>query len=290
MGTSNSNKGTGGKGTPLIPSWLESAGTAPGAPTTGSGTGSGGSVPQATSTPQMRLPIPPAASADRYRAARANFTSFARSGGTKGGSLGRAVSSYVTRSSGGARGAARGMGSSRAAGTRLLRFLSDTADRGIQEALKSLDLEELAGRPIDEIFLGLVDHICPEGGTTDTAIARAAFIETIAELAANGVTDLNALNIDQIQTVFELYATRTIEARLYNEIGNNAIKIPLDAAAALRVQTQLHDFVRNGVADALTGMRDRLERLTPGRVAQFVDRVYEQAFTVLVALGNAAQD
>ena len=74
------------------------------------------------------------------------------------------------------------MGASRGSGARLLGFLADAQARGVREALRSLDLESLAGRPIAEIFVGLADYICPGAGTVDEGIAREAYIETIIEL------------------------------------------------------------------------------------------------------------
>jgi hypothetical protein len=178
------------------------------------------------------------------------------------------------------------MGASRKAGAQLVSFLSEVSSRGVEEALRSLKLEELAGQPIENIFLGLADYVCPEGGTLDAGIARDAFIQTISDLAANGITDLGALTIDQLQTVFELFATHAIESRLYNEIGTNGISLPSDAAAAAVIERQLQEFVRNGVSDALTQSRTELESLTPDQALRFVDTVYERAFTILVALGN----
>lgn len=78
------------------------------------------------------------------------------------------------------------MGASRGSGARLLGFLADVQARGATEALRSLDLEGLAGRPIDEVFMGLADYICPNAGTVDEGIAREAFIETIVDLSTLG--------------------------------------------------------------------------------------------------------
>ena len=181
------------------------------------------------------------------------------------------------------------MGASRDVGARLLGFLADAQVRGATEALRSLNLEGLAGRPIDEVF-GLADSICPSAGTVDAGISREAFIETIIELTTLGVTDLDALTPDQMQTVFELYATHAIEARLCNDIGTKLITAPTDAQAALRVQEQLRDFIRNGVSDALTAARAETPTLTQNRVQSFVDTVYERAFGILQALGDAEAD
>lgn len=280
MGTSSSYGGPGG-GTPLVPSWLDADGTdTPGVPGPDDG-----QTP--TDGPPSRPLAPLTPEVGRFTSARSNFSRFALSGGSDRASLGRAVSHYVSASSGGSTQAARRMGSARAAGARLLGFLSDAQARGPREALRALDLEGLAGKPIEDIFVGLADYVCPEVGTIDQGIARDAFIETIADLAELGITDLDALTADQMQTVFEHYATHAIEARILNDVGAKAVMIPTDVRAAERVQAQLYDFVRRGVSDALSAARTALQALTPGRVLGLVGGIYEAAFGILQALGDA---
>jgi hypothetical protein len=276
MGTSTSNKGTRGKGTPLVPTWLEpSDNISP--------------VPQPGENPQESAPPPIPAPADpnRFRTARTNFNRFVRSGGRDVASLHRAVSGYITRGVGGPHRAAQSMGASRKAGASILGFLSDAAGRGVHEALRSLNLEQLVARPVEEIFLGLADYICPETGKEDEGIAKAAFIDTIAELATAGITDLGSLNIDQIQTVFELYVTHTIEMRIFNGIGNNGINLSPDIARIPGIQNQLHDFIRGAVEDALSVDKSAMNELTPDKTLLFVDQVYERTFSFLVSLGNS---
>ena len=186
--------------------------------------------------------------------------------------------------------AAARMGASRGAGSRLVAFLSDATTRGAAEALRSLNLGALAGRPIEEVFVGLVDYICPDGGSIDEGISREAFIETITELADAGITDLNGLTADQMQTVFELYATNAMEARICNDIGTKTIVLPTDARAVADVQEQLHDFIQRAVSDALTAARATMIALTPNRVLGFVDGVYEQAFSILQSMADAAAE
>lgn len=288
MGTSSAFRGQGG-GTPLVPSWLGNEGSPPAAP---DGAVPPGGVPPAglpagPPEPPARPPVPPTADPTRFSAARNNFSRFAGSGGDDRRALGRAVSNYVGSSSGGARTAAARMGSARGAGSRLLGFLSDAATRGATEALRALNLGALAGRPIEEIFLGLADYVCPDGGSIDEGISREAFIETIADLAGAGITDLDGLTSDQMQTVFELYATNAIEARLCNDIGAKTVVLPADSRQTARVQAQLNDFIRRGVADALTAARAAAATLTPNRVLAFVGSIYEQAFGILQMMGDA---
>lgn len=158
MGTSTAYGGPGG-GTPLIPSWLDNE--APASPPDND-TGSDDQQPTEPLTPPNRPPIPNAADPQRFSSARNNFTRFAGSGGTDRASLGRAISKYVSTSSGGARQAAQRMGASRGASARLLGFLADAQARGVNEALHSLDLESLAGRPITEILLDWLTISAPE--------------------------------------------------------------------------------------------------------------------------------
>lgn len=284
MGTSSAYPGPGGR-TPLVPSWLPSGGAPE--PEPGPPPPPPGDAPPPIPSPPDLPPIPNIASPDRFTPARTNFSRFASSGGRDRASLRRAVSHYVSTASGGSRPAAQRMGSSRIAGGRLLGFLSSAGANGPREALRTLNLENLAGRPIEEIFVGLVDYVCQDGGTVDEGIAREAFIETIADLADNGIVNLDGLTADQMQTIFELYASHAIEARLCNDIGTKAITLPSSVADATRVQTQLFDFVRRSVGDAFTAAPAAIRDLTPERVFDFVTRVYEQAFSILEALGDA---
>lgn len=282
MGTSNAFGGP-GNNTPLIPTWLEPEtpvlpANAPVPLPNVDGQGDQNS-PKETNSPVPQAPPP-----YRFTTARTNMTSFASSGNSV--NLGRAVSHYVSVSSGGARRAARKMGSSRKTGAQLLNFLSDTVKQGARDTLQALHLENLTGLPIGEIFLGMIDYVCPDGGTIDEGIARDAFIETIADLAENGITDLDSLNSEQMRTVFELYVTHTIVNRLYNDIGTKAIQAPTDVLKAIQIQNQLFDFIQRGVADALTAGDSDMQTLTRDRVQGFVDQVYEKAFVILQSLGE----
>jgi hypothetical protein len=161
---------------------------------------------------------------------------------------------------------------------------------GPREALRSLKLETLAGHPIEEIFLGMMEYVCPDGGTIDDSIAREAFVETIADLADNGLTDFDTLTAEQLQTILELYAAHAIEARLCNDIGTKAITLPSNVAAAENIQKQLFDFVRRSVSDVLTTGLAGVAAMTPDKVVGFVTGVYEQAFAILQSMGEAEVD
>lgn len=248
------------------------------------GVPSSGDASQAPLPPPS--PVPVLMQQYQFKTSRAAFTHFAKSGGNDRRSLGRAIANYISSSPGGSRQSARRMGSSLVASARLVGFLSDVMSRGAREALKALHFEELVGRPIEEIFLGLADYVCIEGGTVDEGIARNAFIETIAELAEAGITDINALTIDQMQTVMEIFATHAIEGRLCNDIGTKITIAPTNIAAFDHVYIMLHDFILRGVSDALSHARSGLQSLTPTRSLEFVQHIYERAFSILETLAE----
>ena len=285
MGTANSYGGSAG-GNPLIPSWLPNGnGSPPDAdgpqpPAAPDELGNAGSPP----IPSL-VAAPALAGITDFGTSRGNFSRFAKSGGHDRRALGRAVSSYVRSIGGGAR-AARRMGSSRTAGAALAGFLADAATRGVVEALRTLNLAELAGRPTAEIFGALIDVFCPEGGTIDEAIAREAFVEMIIELAEIGIEGIADLGPDRMPEVFELFAAHAIEARLENDIAMKAVLLPANTAAAQRVQDVLCQFVRRAVHDVVAAAED-LRRLTRERISGWVDTVYAQAFELLRALGEA---
>lgn len=286
MGTSTAYGGPGGD-TPLIPSWLGSdQGSEPDAGQDGTPSPDSDGPP----TPPDKPAIPQAADPQRFSGARNNFTRFTGSGGSDRASLGRAVSGYVSTSSGGARQAAQRMGASRGAGARLLGFLSDASTRGMREALREFNLDSMAGRPISEIFVALADHICPGAGTVDEGIAREAYIETIIDLADEGLASLDTFTLEQMDTVFELYATHAIEARICNDIGTKVVTMPSNAQVAHQVEKQLRDFIRGAVSDALTRARESKPSITQDQVLAFVDSVYESAFSILKSLGDAEAD
>ncbi len=155
--------------------------------------------------------------------------------------------------------------------------------------LRSIGLERLADRPIEEIFLGIMEVVCPDGGAIDDSIAREAFVETIVDLAENGITDFDTLNAAQVQTILELNVAHAIEARLCNDIGAQSITLPQDAQAAANIQEQLFEFVARNVSDAFTASQVGTT-MTQEQVTRTIDTVYEQAYSILQSMAETEAD
>lgn len=291
MGTS---KCYGGPSKGLVPSWVDDP--APGVLSTTSSL-----IPVGSDVPGNQNPVSPDQPATdkpgetlrpdvpyvgSFRGPRGSFSRFAGTGSLS--SLGSALSGYVRRGTGGAQRAARRMGASRSAGARLLGIVRDVQRLGATEALRqTLNLPELAGRPASDVFLALTDFVCPPGGKVDEGIARQAMLDSIGDLAEAGLETFDTFTTDQLHEFFLEFLVRSIEGRIMADIGGRGITLPNDVAAVENVQEQLHDFVAGCTRGVLTGRLDNIEALSNRDLGIKVDEIYEAAFELVAAAGEA---
>jgi len=290
MGTSGSSGGS-GSNTSLVPTWLDGdVGPLPGndgsaAPADGQdgGDGAGDGNPSGSSAPQ---PIQPPPEPQRFRRARGNFTSFARSGGTNGRALRRAVRDYVRSGTRGRGNAVRRMGASRAAAGSLLGVLRGFHRDGVAATLRQLNLGNLVGRPIEDVLLGLTDVICRDGGSIDEGIARDAWLETLSELERFGVQGLDSLTEPQVKEMFIAFIVNAIETRLFQEIGVNGMTVAADNAAIEAFQAQLGSYIERGVRDSFASDLSGLGAMSDDQIMAVVDATYGDAWDLLQAWGD----
>ncbi|AQH05473.1 hypothetical protein A9R05_41460 (plasmid) [Burkholderia sp. KK1] len=180
------------------------------------------------------------------------------------------------------------MGASRAAARGLLGVLRDVQQLGAVEALRRLNLDGLAGQPAVDVFVSMLEFICPPGGTVDEAIARQAMLETIGDLAEGDAATFDSLTREQLQDFFLDFIVRSIEGRVMADIGRRGITLPDDVDAVQDTQDQLHDFVDGATRGQLSGRLDSLERLSDRELETVVSQIYETAFDLVAAAGEAA--
>ena len=75
------------------------------------------------------------------------------------------------------------MGSSRATAAGLLAVVRDFQRLGPDETLRRLNLSGLSGAPAADVFVAILEFVCPPGGAVDEAIARQAMLESIGDMA-----------------------------------------------------------------------------------------------------------
>ncbi|MCY3542154.1 MAG: hypothetical protein OXH31_09665 [Gammaproteobacteria bacterium] len=264
MGTSSSNKGT-GSDTPLVPTFLDDDENV--------SEGGNDATPLTQTEPQ------------RFRSARTNFSQFASSGGSNHQALRRAVRDYVRKGTGGARNAVRRMAPSLNAAHRTLSLLRSLQRDGVQETLLRINLQNLSGKSIQDTFTVLTDLICQDGGTIDDAIARDAWLETVAKLEDIGIDSLDVLTNLQIQEMFLSFVANSIVARLYQEIGVNGFKQVNHLQDIERFDEQFRNYIERGVRDSFSGDLSTLN-MTDEEIKNVVDSAYYEAWSFFMLIGE----
>lgn len=291
MGTSGT---FGGSKNGLVPSWVDEPASPPAtAPDTAEpdsadgdragGPGQNEETPPGAAPAQSYPPIPGIPESSRLGGARGNMTRGARTSDER--ALRRGAGRYV-RASGGGRSAASRMPNSRAVAGGVAGLARSFANQGPAEALRRFNLEGMAGAPAEDVFVALTDMLCPAGGTIDESIARDAMLETVADLAASGVGNFDELSVDDLREFFIGVVSRSIEGKILNEVGTNAIAVPSDVAGVERVQAMLHDFIEGCVRDEFDARGTDLNVLEAAAVDSFVDDLYGAALDLVEALGD----
>lgn len=289
MGTS---KGYGGPPNGLVPSWLsQSVGNAG---DSGSGDGNGdeegtGNLPDVAGDGTT----PPSAGTGGFSGARNAFTRFSKTGSSS--SLGSAMAGYVNGGgrggggSGGARRATQRMGASLGAGGRLLGLVRDFQQIGPTDTLRRLELAGMVDKPAADVFIAILEFLCPPGGAIDEAISRQAMLEAIGNLDQTGATGFGALTPDQLREFFLDFVVLSIEGRVIADIGAKGLVVSADVEAVENAHTQLHEFIEGCCRVHLSGLLTGLEALSNREVDRRVDEVYEAAFSLIAEAGEDAQ-
>jgi hypothetical protein len=261
MGTSTSNGGQNGK-TPLVPSWLED-----------------GDSPLGNDKP-----IPPQADGDRFRMPRSNFTRYVNKGGRSSHNLRKATSQYVKHSLGGAKNATSRLGSAINSTEILVSFFNSISLNGVVETSRRYGLGDLIGKSAREVFLHIMDFVCPDGGPTDEGIARSSYIETLMSISDLENKTIETLTDDEFLTFTKTYMTNVIQERLLNDIGNKIISLPDDITTVEVIQNQIKDFINGCITDAITDLKVEVRNIDTNHTRDIVEGVYERVYSILSEL------
>jgi hypothetical protein len=179
------------------------------------------------------------------------------------------------------------MGASRSAAREVLGVFRDFQREGLNAALRRLNLGDLIGRPLEEVFTGLTDVVCGDGGSIDEGVALDAWLETVADLEDLNVSDPASLSRDQMRDIFLTFIAHTIEGRLLQDIGANGLKVAADLAAIEAFESQLRDYIRRSVRDSFSSDISEPASLNDRQIQDIVDRTYQDAWELLITWGDA---
>jgi len=267
MGTSTPFRG-GRNENPLIPNWIEEAGADP----------DDSSQPPQEQPQQLRRP-------KRYTGPRASFTRFTKSGGEDRRALGKAVSSFVSRTSGGSATTSRRMAAERSAAATLANVLSraSRAPGGIREVVRTLNFGSLADRSIQDIYAALVDHICPPDGDLDDAHAREAYLEAVNEVMQNQPLDLERPSPETIMEIIGKFIANAVNQRIVTAIGSGIISLPDDPKEVRAVERGLKDFISGCIAETMDEFAGDFHEAD---LRPEIDRIFERAAEVIHDRGD----
>lgn len=271
MGTSTSNRGQNGK-TPLVPSWLDdSSEDASQLNSQNPDDNNQQQNNQAQSDPR------------RFYSPRSNFTRYINSGGKRGSSLARAASSYVKHSTGGSQNATMRLGSARGSTARLVNIMGGFASGGISATARHFHLGDIIGKSAKDVFLHIMDFVCPDGGNTDEGIARSAYIEALSAMPDWENKQIETLSPPEFLAFTEIYMADVIQQKIINDIGNKLFSLPNDIAGIENIEAQMKDFIRNTVADAVSNLNVDIQNIDQQQAQNVVDLVYKTAFDIMAS-------
>ncbi|MBI2842115.1 MAG: hypothetical protein HYX78_01810 [Armatimonadetes bacterium] len=139
---------------------------------------------------------------------------------------------------------------------------------------------------MQDVFIGLTEVVCRDGGLVDEAIARDAWLETIAALDQFGIDNLGTLSTEQVQEIFLSFVAHTVEARLYQEIGVNGFSLAEDLGDIQGFDEQFRGYIERSVRDSFGGDLTQLSNMSDQGVREVVDRTYLDAWNLLQVLGD----
>ena len=177
------------------------------------------------------------------------------------------------------------MGSSRQTASNALGVFRGFQRDGVAETLTRLNLSDLAGRSAREVFLGLTDVVCKDGGSIDEGIARDAWVETVAEIDDLGLTDLDNLTTEQIKEFFVSFISNAVEAKLFQEIGVNGFKVA-DFSTIQAFEAQLEGYIKGSVRDSFAADLTDLSSMSDNRIRGVVDAIFKDAWDLFELLGD----
>lgn len=181
------------------------------------------------------------------------------------------------------------MGASRGAAGKVLGVFRDIGRDGVETALRRLNLQQLIGGTPQDMFIGLTEVICRDGGAIDEAIARQAWLETAAEVDKLGVEDLSKLTADQVCEIFLTFVAHAIEIHLYQQIGINGFAAAQSLADIERTDAELRSYIERAVRDSFTSDLADLSTTTDSEIGVVVDRTFQEAWELLMQVEKITQ-
>jgi hypothetical protein len=177
--------------------------------------------------------------------------------------------------------------SARTAGN-IIVFAQTVRQQGFDAAAKQFGLQGLIGKPIGEASAILIDAFTGPAITTDENISRDAWCEAVKELIEDGVTDFEDLSPDQWAQAVEVFLCKSIELRIFNEIGVEVVGIAASVARLDQIHNDLTSLIRGHVQNTIVPLLQDGQSRTSEELNRYVAEIVDRAFDYLQELEGGA--
>ncbi len=144
-----------------------------------------------------------------------------------------------------------------------------------------LDPALLTGRSAREVMDAIVEAVRPADGTQDAEASRTAIKDALSEvLTVFPDADLLNLTEEQRETAIERFVAIDVYQRAMLDIGKAIQEKAPSATVAVSRLKEVKEYIKESVAAAFRKLRDVGQRVTAGRVGQFVRAALEEVFAV----------
>jgi len=276
MGTSSSSNGP-GSGIPMVPPWADN-------PTEASDTGEGGQndnpSPEdnnAGDNAKESNPPPLNAPPGRFGGARSSLGAFAGDGSSS--SMRSGIRQYVSRGYGGAKNAARRMGSTASTAGGLAGLLSSDTRTAAQS--DSFNTHFFQSKNSDEVVNAIIEAVRPIDGTQDSEASRESIKDALSELLdKNPDADLLELDDNDKYVVVETFLATDIYRRIALDVGKHIQNKAPNAVAGVNRLKQIKEYVRETVKSSFKKIGKNLSSLSQHQVTQLARSVIEDTYEV----------
>lgn len=277
MGTSSSSNGP-GSGIPMVPPWADN-------PTETPSTGQGDQEDNQPASEDNNAggdaketnPLPLNAPPGRFGGARGSLGAFAGDGSPS--SMRNGIRQYVSRGYGGAKSAARRMGSTASTAGGLAGILSSNTRTTTQS--DNLNAQSFQSTNSDDVVNAIIEAVRPIDGTQDSEASRESIKDALSELLdKNPDADLLELDDNDKYVVMETFLATDIYRRIALDVGKHIQDKAPNAVAGVNRLKQIKEYVRETVKSSLKKIGNNLSSLPQHQVTHLARRVIEDTYEV----------
>lgn len=217
-------------------------------------------------------------SGNRFYQSQRAFRTAVGSTNDRKGLLTRVVKNYVSKAGGGSGNMTKRMRRSSKAIAAFGSLLNEIKEKGVEEALKGIKLENLINHPAVEVLAALMDLVCGVGALLDDAITKQAYAQTIIKLdEQNPGLDLESLNEAQLCQMMATFLEETIVYRLISDIGRSLTVATFNEEESRQIEETLYQIV-NGLVNSTIVPRLKEALNDVDNLEKEMDKIYLIAF------------